>query len=145
MGIYSRWDNPQKTILYIVFEKGWAWSDYVRAQDEIDARLSGVNWQVHVIVDMRGTQAFPGSTILSDIMHEIATAPDCPGLLVVVGASHVLQLFFRTMQRLTPSLVGKHIRFADDPDAARAILRTVTNLRQSLRDQAVVADSFDNP
>ncbi|MFN8373237.1 MAG: hypothetical protein U0694_10240 [Anaerolineae bacterium] len=144
MGIYCRWDNPQKTVLYIVFEKGWAWADYVRAQDEIDALLSGVMGQVHVIVDMRGAQAFPGSTILSDIMHEIATAPDRPGMLVIVGASHVLQLFFRTMQRLTPSLLGKHIRFADNPEEARGILRTVTNLRQSLRDQAIVADISDN-
>ena len=140
MSIFSRWDNLQQTIMQIVFEKGWTWADYVQAENEIDARLDSVDWQVHLIIDMRGAQALPGGSALSEIMRSFAEGHDNLGMVVIVGANKVLQLLLRTMQRLTPSGSAQHIRFAADPEEARGILRSVFYVRQSLSDSAFAAE-----
>jgi hypothetical protein len=134
MSIFSRWDNAQKTVMHLVFEKGWIWQDYQQAAHEIEIMLSSVNAPVHMIVDIRSAPTLPSGSALAEIMRDFSAAPNSVGIFVVVGASNVLQLMLRTGQKLSRATTTHHIRFATDLEDAHQILNSVMYVRQSLRD-----------
>jgi hypothetical protein len=134
MSIFSRWDNAQKTVMHLVFEKGWTRQDYQQAAYEIEIMLSGVNAPVHMIFDIRSAPTLPSGSALAEIMRDFSSTPSRVGLVVVVGAGNVLQMMLRTGQKLSSGATTHHIRFATDLDDAHQILNSVMYVSQSLRD-----------
>jgi hypothetical protein len=139
MSIFSRWDNPQKTVMQVVFEKGWTWMDYQQAEDEIEAMLDNTSGEVNLIVDMRSAPTLPSGSALSEIISSLSLTPTKVGIVVIVGASKVMQIILRTTKKLSRDTTGNHIRFAQDPENAREILRSL-NVHQSLLDPAFATE-----
>lgn len=133
MSIFSRWDNAQKTVMHLIFEKGWTWHDYQQATDEIDIMLSSASGQVHLIVDIRSAPTLPSGAALTEILRDLSAATDNMGIVVVVGASKTLQLMTRAGQKLSHGTTH-HVRFAVDLEDARQILNSVMYVHQSLKD-----------
>ncbi|MBN1119722.1 MAG: hypothetical protein JXJ17_01470 [Anaerolineae bacterium] len=57
MSITSRWENPEKTIIYQKFEGNWEIDDLINGFDEIYAMLDSVSHPVNVITDMSAGKA----------------------------------------------------------------------------------------
>jgi hypothetical protein len=140
MSIFACWDNLQKSVIQVVFEKDWTWADFVEAENQIEAMLDSVEWHVHLIADMRGANRLPTGMAFTDLIDSFSSENSNLGTVVIVGGGNVLQMLLRTTQRLAFDASPNHIRFADDLHGARTLLRSVLNVRETLKESVITSE-----
>lgn len=54
MPFTSRWANPEKTIIYFIYDKPWNLNEFQAAVKQVNAQLDTVQHPVDMIIHMRG-------------------------------------------------------------------------------------------
>lgn len=127
MGVNVQWANPERTIIYFVFERQWSWDDMQDARAEQHAMLAEVPHLVDVIMDFTESSLLPRNPIAH--LRGLSTGrPPNTGIVILVGANVLIQTVARMYGRLYS---GEHLRFDAVPTREQA--RTLITVHRSRR------------
>ncbi len=128
MKIQPTWDNPEKTILRHVFERGWGWTDFHQALEQASVMMDEVDHRVDIVFDFRDASLIPSGAITqvkkaySNPKHKNA------GTTVVIGASSFMQALVSVGTKLTTTANQSwDVKFAMTLDEAHNILKVSTS------------------
>lgn len=97
MGIITRWDDKQQTIVLLEFETSWTLDDLKQAVQEADALIGSVDHRVDLLIDIEDSRMPSDFMGMARVLLAEGEARANEGRRVVVGAS----VMFR--QATTPS------------------------------------------
>jgi hypothetical protein len=130
MGIELTWLDDRQHVLGLTFRPGWTWDGLRAAIDEADRRIAAVTHPVHLVIDLRQAGRLPGDfmRVAGDLLDSGPARPN-EGERVVVGAGPLLRMAYGGFLRVYGSRVANRpLRFADTPQAARALLAGAAGL-----------------
>ncbi len=123
MKVYSAWDNSARTILHIVHERDWTWSELHRHDETVlPQMMADITHPIGVIVDMLQSPYFPAESFAQHIQRSSAvyTRYDIDGVVFVIRESDIGELLLSAHRRFgTP---GRLYCVAGSLEEARAIL-----------------------
>lgn len=124
MGILTRWDNREQTMILLEFESEWTWADLEAAIEATDRLIVSVAHPVDILIDLEG------SRIPRDFLSAAQRLLDNPeprpneGRRIVIGVNGVMKAAYSAIQKaFGGKLNGRGILFASNLDDARIILR----------------------
>lgn len=119
MPIFVQWDNPEKTIIYIRYER-WTWDDYYDALSESTVLSKTVEHPIDIIADLADSLVPKGGTI----SHAAAALKqDNPrvSLIVLVTPNRFVQSLTQISFRVLPDFKKKY-RMVSTVEEARALI-----------------------
>jgi hypothetical protein len=126
MGIITRWDDKQQTIVLLEFETSWTLDDLKQAVQEADALIGSVDHRVDLLIDIEDSRMPSDFMGMARVLLADGEARGNEGRRVVVGASALFRQGYNAVKAAFRSkLEGREISFAADRDEARAILRSL--------------------
>lgn len=124
MSIEVTWGDPARTIIHMVFEKGWQWSDLYHALQTADDWIVGEQHSVNVIIDLRRSGRLPGDFIkvASDIFAQGEARPN-EGQRIIVGAGPLFRAAYHSFLTVYGhKLTDRPFRFAASMEDAHTML-----------------------
>jgi hypothetical protein len=126
MGINTRWDNREKTVVLLEFETEWSFSDLEDAIRRVDEMITSVDHQVDVLIDVEGAKLPKDVMNMAKMLISTGEARANEGNRIVVGASSVIRQGYTAILKMFPDkLNGRQLLFADDVSHARAVLNSL--------------------
>lgn len=127
MSIHTAWDNPDKSVIHILFDGEWGGEDLADAVYRADAMIISVGHRVDLIIDMSSSSHIPRDflSIARDMLDSGQPRPN-EGQRVVVGLNGFLRTLYHTAHRaLNGRLEGREVLFATSIDEARELLASM--------------------
>ena len=126
MQINVAWDNSDHRIVRIVFQRGWTWQDLHQAVHQADALIKSETHTVHLVIDIHDAGGIPGDFISrAGELFAQGEARSNEGQKIVIGAGGLIRMAYKGFLKVYGSkLEGRPFVFADNLDAARALLAT---------------------
>ncbi len=124
MAINVKWEDEQRTVIRIAFQRGWTWDDLNKAIVQADQMIISVPHEVHLLIDIRNAGGLPRDfmTRAGDIFAQGDARPN-EGQKVVVGASWLIRSAYNGFRAVYGSqLQGRPFIFADSPEDAQGLL-----------------------
>jgi hypothetical protein len=124
MTIQVNWDNPQQTIINIIFQRGWTWAQLQAAIQRADDLIGNVPHPVHLLIDIREAGGLPGDFITraGELFAQGEARPN-EGRRIIVGAGPLIRVAYNTFLRIYGQrLNGRAFLFAGSVDEARAMI-----------------------
>lgn len=126
MGINTRWDNRDHTVILMEFESEWNFDDLSAAIQQMDDMINAVPQRVDVLIDVEGAKVPKDVMNMAKMLLANGEARTNEGNRIVVGASNVIRQGYNALQKVFMGrLKGREILFADDLSHARAILNSL--------------------
>ena len=124
MQINVAWDNNDHRIVRIVFQHGWTWQDLRQAIHQADELINSEPHMVHLVIDIHDAGGLPGDFITrAGELFAQGHARSNEGQKIVIGAGTLIRIAYKGFLKVYGSkLEGRPFTFADDLDAARAML-----------------------
>jgi hypothetical protein len=82
MGIYTFWDNDEKTIIRTVYEQMWTWEEYRTVSLQAGMMLASVPHRVDAILDRRHSTYVPPGYM--EQIRATVQVPPIPNLGIVI-------------------------------------------------------------
>jgi hypothetical protein len=126
MPITPQWANPEKTIIYLIYEKPWKPDEFVAAVRQTNALLDTVDYPVDMIIQMRDglpsvIDSWPFRTVMRNFHPNIRNT-------ALVGASdtirRIITAFMRVMGQDHPFFFAATLEEAHHRLAERQKART---------------------
>lgn len=124
MPVRFAWDDPErKTILRYLIEGDWNWKDYHNAVRMSLFALHGLDHDVDVVIDMRGSDKLPAGAAAHIHSFGKRGNPRLTGRAIVIGldADFVQGFLGQSTERILQT-GDQTVHFVDDEDAAQALL-----------------------
>jgi hypothetical protein len=121
MPIRAQWDNPEKTVVTVIYTDAWTWDEYYAATKEAKLLMETVPHRVDVIADMvKGKFPTQGPAIAA-AQNVLRSWPDNFGCLVIVSSGFIQALvsIFKQIERK----FGPHVHSARTVAEAQAIIQ----------------------
>lgn len=90
MPISVQWDNPEQSIVMIVFERPWTWKEFDSAVEQMLAFFNSVHHKVDVIFDIRNG-GFPPPDAITHFKRVAEIQHPNGGLLIYVAPNVLVQ------------------------------------------------------
>lgn len=121
MPITVMWDSPKRTAIRFLIEERWTWDDLKTSMYEASVLLDTIeNRQVHALVDMQHAHGFPMGMLLHNARNLARDPhPRWGRLVVMVGASTLVELFVEKLCSIYPNIVRAEFVFTDSMEDAR--------------------------
>ncbi|MCU0499705.1 MAG: hypothetical protein MUF87_20330 [Anaerolineae bacterium] len=106
MGIRFFWDNPQHTVMRIVYEGVLVAQDYYEAVELVNALIQAESHRVCIIDDRHAVKSDPVNMLqlLQKLQH---ATPSNFGIRVLIGISPVTQMLLKIGHMMVPSVVER--------------------------------------
>ena len=127
MQINVAWDNNDHRIVRIVFQRGWTWQDLRQAVQQADQLITSETHTVHLVIDIHDAGGLPGDFMsrAGELFAQGGDARSNEGQKIVIGAGTLIRMAYKGFLAVYGSkLEGRPFTFADNLDAARAMLAT---------------------
>src|SRR5690349_14348513 len=121
MNIKLSWDNEEKTVYLIVFERGFDWNDYDSAIDKLWADIAAVQHRVHVIGVLPEGVALPKGLPLTHLARAAQHQPPNVDLVVMVNFNPFAKALIKALIRLNVK-AAKSSRFAATVEEAYELI-----------------------
>lgn len=119
MPIFVQWDNPERTIIYIRYER-WTWDDYYDALRESAILSKTVDHPVDIIADLVDSLVPKGGTI-SHAAAALKQDNSRVGLIVLVTPNRFVQSLTQMSWRVLPDFKKKY-RMTSTVELARELI-----------------------
>ena len=123
MAFNYRWDDEEKTMIYVEGVGSWTWDEFHQTTDEIVVMMQGVSHRVDLII-MGSVGSAPKGSGSPHYNRAIRRYPENFGIAVMVGHSMVKSLLVNTLLCIYKSDKAP-MRLASNIDAARTIVLKV--------------------
>lgn len=121
MGIFSNWDNHEKTVMLQVFDGQWTLEDFLRGNERVRAEVESVSHIVHVIWDLTASVGVPKNLLSAARQTEKNVgAVANVGIIVIAQARMLDTLLIRPATGLMPKFQEK-VRYVDNMHQAVAL------------------------
>jgi hypothetical protein len=112
------WKDAEETIVLFEPADPWEWEDYFEVAQQAQEWIREKGYVVDTIYQLPGRIRLPGGSILSRLREVYATDPENSGMVVVIGASHLIETFVGV---ITAAMGGaSRFRFVSSMDDALA-------------------------
>jgi len=120
MSVEAVWDNPEKTIVRLIFSPQWSWEELYQSNPITDEMAASVDHRIGFLIDMRQTREFPAGVSAARVKEAIQFSHPNSSIAVVVGNSMFVQMMVTSLVRT----LGRREDFAfvEDIDQARALI-----------------------
>jgi len=105
MGIEVHWDNPEQTIVMIVYTRPWTWKDFDAAIEQMVAMFNSVNHQVDVVFNILDA-GFPPADAMSHFKKAAEIKHVNGGMLIYVAPKVLTQFVNGIVRILTVAFAG---------------------------------------
>ncbi len=127
MPIEVAWGDPAQTTILLRLERGWTWEELTQAVAQADALITSVGHQVHLLIDLRGSGIPRDFLRVAQDLFDQGDARPNEGQRIVIGAGPLARAAYQGLRSVYGAqLAERPIRFADDLDQARQMLKTDT-------------------
>ncbi len=121
MSITMEWDNPERTVIRVWFDKTWRLQDALHALDTMFYPMAqSVDHPVCILLVMTGIHIPHNVFSLFKRADQILTAQT--GIIVAINPPRVFRNIHRIMKVIYPAL-GEKFHFVTGEDAAYQVLR----------------------
>jgi len=102
MPIVSRWENNDKTIIYVQFTNNWSWDEFAPVRKTILDMIDSVSHVVDYIVDFQAANDIPnGALAVGRSIHKSCSRNE--GFAVLVGPSPQLRMLYQSFTIAFPA------------------------------------------
>ena len=105
MGIKVHWDNPEQTVVMIVYTRPWTWKDFDLAIEQMLAMFNTVNHQVDVLFDILDA-GFPPPDAMSHFRKVAQIQHPNGGMLIYIAPKVLVQFVNSIVRILTVAFAG---------------------------------------
>ncbi len=100
MPITNTWGNPEKTIIFTVFDGNWTLEDYHTMIDEMHTMVLSVDQTVHFISDFSTSTSSPAKLLSSGRHMENTKTKKQTGISVAINANGFLKAIAGVAQKM---------------------------------------------
>ena len=100
MPIINEWGDPQKTIIYTVFDGTWTLEEYHHMIDEMNKMVLSVDHMVHFISDFSKSKSSPAKLLSTGRHMENTKTRKQTGISVAVKADSFLKAIASVAQKM---------------------------------------------
>ena len=120
MPIISRWENNEKTIIYIQFSDEWSWDEFTFVRGTILNMIVDVSHIVDYIVDFQEVEDIPnGALTVGRSIHKSCSRNE--GVALMVGLSPMLRMLYQSFTTAYPASKNEFLLVANLNDAYQMI------------------------
>ena len=119
-----RWDDEQKTVIYVEGIGNWTWDEFHLTTEEVMKMMKGVSHRVDVIIMRSKTGRTPKGSGIPHYQRVSRIFPDNFGMLVMVGDNIMRNLLVNAMIRVFGS-GDVQMHLANNLDEAYTIIKAV--------------------
>lgn len=102
MPIIPKWEDNEKTIIYVQFIDDWSWSEFTPVREIIVEMLGSVSHMVDYIADFQEVDHIPiGALAIGRSIHKSCIHNE--GVAVIVGISPILRMLFQSFTAAYPA------------------------------------------
>lgn len=127
MPILVQWDNPEKSIVRLEFERGWDWDVLKQAIQQADDLITSVSHTVHLIIDISKAGGLPRDfmTAAGDLFEQ-GEARANEGEKIVVGAGMLIRAAYAGFQAVYGyRLATRPFQFVGNLEEARNLVKAL--------------------
>ena len=100
MAITNEWGNPEKTVIYTVFDGTWTLEEYHGMIDEMHKMVLSVDHTVHFISDFTKSKSSPAKLLSTGRHMENTKASRKTGISVAINADGFLKAIANVAQKM---------------------------------------------
>lgn len=119
MSVTIQWDNPEKTIIYVRYER-WTWDEYYESLNECTRMCDAIGYPVYIICDLVDNIVPKGGAI----SHAIASLKRSDGRverIVLVTPNRFIRAMTQMSGRVLPEF-NRRYRMTDTVEHARELI-----------------------
>lgn len=123
MGIFVKWENEEKTVIFQGFDGQWTWEEFYHINNEIiPSMIREVPHTVHVFSNFSDSALPSMTSVLKHARKMLDSTPDNMGMIVIIGANKFISLMADTFQNIFGSVMGVEIKTAENLEAAYKLI-----------------------
>jgi hypothetical protein len=104
MSITASWDNPAKTIIYVLFDDNWTWAEQLDLLKELYAMLDGSEQKVNLIFDYHNISHIPKKPTSQFHESQQFLRHKNVGTVVIIGLNVLMQFFLNVFLHFMPDV-----------------------------------------
>lgn len=126
MTIVPRWENNEKTIIYVQFSGDWSWEEFTPVRKTILEMIEAVPHIVDYIADFQDIDDIPtGALPIGRSIHKSCSRNE--GVVLIVGLSPMLRMLYQSFTTAFPASKNEFIHVLTLDEAYQTIAELQEN------------------
>jgi hypothetical protein len=103
MPVQVGWEDSPQTVMHLIFEGTWTWTEFDTAIEKAFGLVHGVPWTVHFVVDALASDGIPKRDPISHLRRAIKLAPLNSGYVLIINPladRFFIKVIFQALSRV---------------------------------------------
>lgn len=123
MAVVAEWDNPERTVVRLIYTGAWTWLEHRDAIAKMGQLMQQADHEVDLIIDVSAAAGLPQGAIGNLGATIKSPPPNWSKGAVVVSSKPLARVIMQAVMKVYGRVAkGQHYRFAETLEEARLML-----------------------